>query len=114
MSLDKSFGKAQYVEQILTQPATQETYMHLTPAEYVVHVFQGVRLTARAIGRSPASVSKWSRPRTEKGADGQIPSAAQRRILEIAKKAGLDITPDDLMFGRKVPKRLLKKRHAKA
>jgi hypothetical protein len=75
--------------------------MYLTPAEYVIRVFNGVRATARAIGRSPSSISKWQKRRDD-GIDGMIPSCAQRRILQIAKEQGLDITPHDLIFGRSV------------
>jgi hypothetical protein len=64
-----------------------------TPAQYVIEAFQGVRATARAIGRSPSSVSKWQ-------IKGQIPRPAQKRILEVAQERGLDITPGDLILGR--------------
>jgi len=74
--------------------------MSLSPAEYVIQVFGGVRATARAIGRSPSSISKWQKPRSQGGSDGCVPNAAQRIILEQAKKQGLDITPGDLIYGR--------------
>lgn len=74
----------------------------LNPAEYVIQVFGGVRKLARAIGRSPSSVCKWRKPRAEDGCAGHIPSVAQRIILEIAKAKDLDITPNDLAYGRKV------------
>jgi hypothetical protein len=74
--------------------------MHLKPSEYVVKVFGGVRATARAIGRCPASVSKWSDKRKNRGCDGNIPSRAQRIILDIAKRKKMDITPSDLINGR--------------
>lgn len=68
--------------------------MHMTPAQYVIHVFKGVRATARAVGRTPSSVSKWQKAR--------IPSGAHRRILDIAKEQDLDIQPQDLIYGRTV------------
>lgn len=71
--------------------------MHMTPAQYVIYVFKGVRATARAVGRTPSSVSKWQKAR--------IPSAAHRRILDIAKEKDLDIQPQDLIYGRTVAKR---------
>lgn len=75
--------------------------VHLSPAEYVIRQFKGVRATARAIGRSPSSVSKWRCPKGEKrGCDGQVPGTVQRVILEKARELGLDITPSDLINGR--------------
>ena len=76
----------------------------MSPAEYVIYVFGGVRKTARAIGRSPTTVSKWPKPNNKKGSDGRVPGTAQAIVLEIAKKMKLDIKPEDLLYGRKVKK----------
>jgi amino-acid N-acetyltransferase len=76
--------------------------MHLKPAEYAILVFKGVRKLARAINRDPSSVSRWSKPKSEKGSDGFVPRGAQRLILDSAKAQGLDITPQDLIEGREV------------
>lgn len=76
--------------------------MHLSPAEYVIRCFKGVRATARVLDRSPSSVSKWTRPKDERGTGGYIPSRAAREILAKAKELSLDITPADLLFGREV------------
>lgn len=66
--------------------------MHLTPAQYVIRVFKGVRATARAVGRTPSSVSKWQRT--------GVPSRALKKILEAAHERGLDLTANDLVNGR--------------
>jgi len=76
--------------------------MHLSPADYVVRIFGGVRKTAKAIGRSPASVSKWKKPVAAKGCGGDIPRLAQQAVMHVAKLTKLDITPNDLMYGRDV------------
>lgn len=76
--------------------------MQLTPAEYVISVFKGVRATARAIGRSPSSVCKWRRDKDRAGTDGQIPRCAQVALLLKAREMGLDLTAEDLIFGRAV------------
>jgi len=83
----------------------REVVMYLKPAQYVIHIFKGVRATARAIGRSPGAVSRWNRPRSLDGCYGNIPGSAQRIILRIAKKKKLDITACDLLCGRDVPKK---------
>jgi hypothetical protein len=71
--------------------------MELSPAEYVVLVFKGVRATARVVGRTPSSISKW---RTT--GNGSVPSSLQKKILDKAAEYSLDITPSDLIFGRHV------------
>lgn len=76
--------------------------MVLTPAEYVILTIGGVNATARALNRSPAAVSKWKRPRTEKGTGGEIPRSVRKHILDYAKKNALDITLKDLEYGREV------------
>jgi len=77
--------------------------MRLSPAEYVISQFKGVRKTARAIGRSPGSVSKWQKADRD-GIIGGIPSGAQHAILDAAKKLKLNITADHLINGYKPKK----------
>ena len=72
----------------------------LLPADYVIHVFQGVRSTARAIGLVPSAISRW---RHDYG--GRVPGRSQLLILEAAKKSNLDITPHDIIYGRVITKK---------
>lgn len=72
----------------------------LSPADYVIKAFGGVRATARAIGRDKSSVSVWRQPRSKKGTGGLIPHKAQPLVLRAAQDRGLDITPNDLIIGR--------------
>lgn len=76
--------------------------MYHTPASYVIYVFGGVHKTARAIGRTAGAVSRWRAPINQNGCGGRIPSTVHMAILDIAKKKGLDITPNDFYYGRKV------------
>lgn len=75
--------------------------MHLSPAEYVIFIFNGVRATARALGVSPSAVSKWRKPDSN-GVIGIIPARAHIKILEAAEHQGLDLTPHDLIYGRTI------------
>ena len=75
--------------------------MHLDPAAYVVHVFGGVRATARALGKTPPTISRWQHPRREH-LKGLVPSKYHREILEKAKALDLDISAHDLVHGREV------------
>ncbi len=77
--------------------------MLYTPAEYVIRIFKGVRATARMLDKSPSTICKWQKYRNKSGAIGQVPTSVHRQILEIAKKSGLDITPEDLVYGREMP-----------
>lgn len=76
--------------------------MHLTPAQYVIRVFKGVRSTARILGRSPSSVSKWTKPKSSRGTEGKVPGPAQHIIIKKAQELKLDITANDLLFGRDI------------
>jgi hypothetical protein len=72
----------------------------MTPAEYVIKIFGGVRAAAKAIGRDPSTVCSWKRPKSRKGCDGDVPGNLHRRILLIASQRDLDLTSEDLIFGR--------------
>jgi len=76
--------------------------MHLSPAAYVLMIFNGVRATARVAGRSPSSVCKWNKPKEQRGTNGLIPTKAQPILLDKARDLGLDLTAEDLIFGREV------------
>jgi DNA-binding transcriptional LysR family regulator len=51
-----------------------------------------VRGTARALGLTPGAVSQWDR---------RIPGRHHQRLLDHAKRAGVFLTPADLILGRK-------------
>ena len=74
--------------------------MFLTPSQCVIQVFGGVRATARAIGRNPGAISRWNKPKSKGGTGGMVPSAAQRIILKIAKRKRLEITIEELVYGK--------------
>lgn len=75
---------------------------HVSPAEYVIHVFGGVVKTARALGRAPSSISEWQ-PKTIGGrSSGLVPSSIQKKVLQIAKRKNLPITEIELVFGGKI------------
>lgn len=72
----------------------------LSPAEFIIHYFGGLRPAARAIGRSHAAINKWRRPKKDGGCDGFIPRIAMHIILDLAGKKGYKIRGNDLIFGR--------------
>lgn len=76
--------------------------MKLSPAEYLIRTIGGVRKTARAIGRTPPTISAWRRSRKARGTGGQIPGAAHKSILSYARRKKLDVKAEDLIYGREV------------
>lgn len=72
--------------------------MKLKPAEYVVHIFGGVRASARKLKISPSTVSRW------RTTGGEVPTRARKKILKYAMKNGMDITPSHLEWGYEFPK----------
>jgi hypothetical protein len=87
--------------------------MKLSPASYIIHVFGGVRAAARAIGYDHSTISRWPKPRFEKGTNGLVPQEAQQKFLKAAKRLNLDLNPADLVVGREVPLEALQKQKQK-
>jgi hypothetical protein len=79
--------------------------MKLKPAEYVAYAFGGFRKASLTIGRHHSAISRWLRPISEGGCDGQIPVAMLHPILKAARSQGLDVTLEDLLTGRSVPRK---------
>lgn len=73
--------------------------MHLNPVEYAIYLFGGVRKLALSLGKHPSTISKWRRHNL-----GHIPSLVLPDVLREAKKKKFDLTPEDLIFGRKIKK----------
>lgn len=71
------------------------TINHTSPVELAIGMFGGVRKLARALDRDPAAVSRWQK-------SGIVPTSVQRRLLELARERGIDITAHDIVFGREV------------
>jgi len=72
--------------------------MHNTriePAQLAINALGGVRAAARALNCDASAVSRWQQ-------SGRVPSGRQKRILELAWERGVDLTANDLIFGRMV------------
>lgn len=68
-----------------------------TPAARVIGVFGGVRETARLLGISSSTVSRWQKPRDEGGTGGKIPTKHQSILLLLAGERGLKLEAADLI-----------------
>lgn len=69
--------------------------VYLSPAKLVILLFGGVRPLARLLDKAQSSVSKW-----QNTDDGGVPRKCHLKLLQIAKERGVELTPDDLVFGR--------------
>ena len=76
-----------------------EKGVYLSPSKYAILLFGGVRPLARLIGVKPNTVSCW-----QTRGDGSIPSSNFKPILDAAKKRGIDLSADDLVFGKTLTK----------
>jgi transposase-like protein len=70
-----------------------------SPAELVIERFSGVCKLARALGKSPSTISRWKKPRDEGGTGGLVPSQSQPKLLELARERGISLTPTELVTG---------------
>ena len=71
--------------------------IRLNPANYVIKVLGGTVMTAKILNRHHSTVWRWV---DKKG--GYIPSKARKEILQLSKKLNLDITSEDLDYGREI------------
>lgn len=76
--------------------------MHLNPAQVAIRVFGSPQRLTRAIGAPKSAPFRWLAPRRGRGDTGDIPVTQIRRILEVAKERGLDVSERDLLYGREV------------
>lgn len=86
-------------------PENPPDRLYSRQAERVINKFGGARNLYRAIlelgmvheFRSPATIYRWTYPRTKNGTGGFIPSSALPIIQLAARKQGILLTPEDLL-----------------
>lgn len=66
----------------------------MTPVEFCISQFGGLRQLAKAINRDPAAVSRW------KSSHGCIPHTVQKNLLQAAWDRGLHISAHDIIFSK--------------
>ena len=67
----------------------------MEPANTIIMKCGGFAAVAQITGRSEVRVRRWTYSRERGGSDGLIPSECQQMLMEHARKARLDLTPDD-------------------
>lgn len=73
--------------------------MNQTPASVVIEAFGGARAVGRALAIQHTSVLLWDKPRPG-GSGGLVPSSHHVPLLRLARERGLDLTENDLIWGR--------------
>lgn len=74
----------------------------LSPIDYVIHCFHGVRPLGRKLKVDPSTITRLRQKKDRAGNVGLIPGALQKRILDLAHEEGLAITPDNVVHGGEV------------
>lgn len=77
----------------------------VTPIDYVIHAFSGVRPLARRVKRDPSTISRLRRRKDRDGNVGLIPDRLQRAILRAAEQGEslrVPITPEHLVQGGEI------------
>jgi len=72
----------------------------ITPARYIVEIFGGPTKTARALDLTVSGVNQWHHRKNKFVGSGIIPAQHFPLILKRAKELDLDITINDLVYGR--------------
>jgi hypothetical protein len=65
---------------------------HVTPAQYAIRLFGGVRKTAKAIHRTPGAVSMWKR-------NGRVPVDCVAAIILVMRQRNQPCSAESLIFG---------------
>lgn len=90
----------------------------VTPIDYVIHAFSGVRPLARRVKRDPSTISRLRRRRDRDGNVGLIPDRLQRRILLVVEqgvaKLRVPITSEHLVNGGEIDVRRVSDRRQSA
>lgn len=81
---------------------SKRTRTYLEPAHSVIlklspngKISAGIKMVSAITGADPTRVYRWMRPREKGGTDGIIPSKAQMRLFEHAKKENIPLSPSD-------------------
>lgn len=72
---------------------------YLTPTKLVILLFGGIRPLARTLKINHSAVSQWQNTK-----DQGIPRKHHASLLEIAKKRNIELSLEDLAFGRTIAK----------
>lgn len=85
---------------------TKPGKIKVTPIDYVIHAFSGVRPLARRVKRYPSTISRLRRRKDRDGNIGLIPDRLQRAILRVVQQGEVSlrvpITSEHLVNGGEI------------
>lgn len=67
----------------------------MTIADNIIEKCGGVAETAKLVGRSRGWVYRWTYEKDKGGTGGTVPRSAQVKLLELAAKGVVDVSPAD-------------------
>ena len=67
----------------------------MNPAQKIIEKFGTAKIIADGIGVKVEAVYKWTYPRERSGTDGFIPVGQQVKVINLAKKLGVELKAED-------------------
>lgn len=69
--------------------------MRHEPARTVIEKLGGFRAVADMLGKDVTRIYRWTYPKERGGTEGHVPAKDARRLIDIARTEGLDLSPSD-------------------
>lgn len=60
-------------------------------ANFIIRQFGGVKQLAKAINKDPATIYRWTYPKSKHGTDGRVPSSAMKSIIDAANELNISL-----------------------
>ncbi|MEW5008316.1 MAG: amino-acid N-acetyltransferase [Cycloclasticus sp.] len=72
-------------------------------AKFIIEQFGGIKALAKAINKDPATIYRWTYAKHKGGTGGLIPTSANNRICEAARRLNIDIQPPAVKQAQTTP-----------
>ena len=67
----------------------------LNDANSIISQFGGVKKLAKAINKDPATIYRWTYPKSKNGTGGLIPSSALNKVIDAAKRLNIQLKQNE-------------------
>ncbi|PCH85475.1 MAG: amino-acid N-acetyltransferase [Piscirickettsiaceae bacterium] len=64
-------------------------------AKTIINLFGGIKPLANAIGKDPATIYRWTYPKSKGGTDGRVPSSAAHLVRQAAAARDISLVSND-------------------
>lgn len=75
----------------------------LNPAAKIIELCGGYKVVAEMVGRDHTRVLRWTYPKDRGGTGGVIPSDIQQKLLDAARRRGVDLRPEHFFVSPDTP-----------